>query len=248
MSHVDIEDLAVLALDDATTEVPDHLREHLVDCADCAALLASLADVRRLAGAEPLVAPPAGLRERVLAEALGDVGDSDPESSTRATRSTDDLEERREARSLRRRGIPLWAAGLAAAAALVVGVGVGNVISEEAAPTDEVEVLASAELTTVEGSDPRGGARVEESDGVVTVHVEASSLEEAEDQLREVWLLNLDGTRMVSLGFLASGDEGDFEVPARLLEEGYRILDISVEPDDGDPTHSGISVARGELV
>lgn len=247
MSHVDIEDLAVLALDDATTEVPDHLREHLVDCADCAALLASLADVRRLAGAEPLVAPPAGLRERVLAEALGDAGDRDPESSTRVTRSTDDLEERREARSARRRGIPLWAAGLAAAAALVVGVGVGNVIDEETTPDDEVEVLASAELTTVEGSDPRGGARVEESGGVVTVHVEASSLEEV-DQLREVWLLNLDGTRMVSLGFLASGDEGDFEVPARLLEEGYRILDISVEPDDGDPTHSGVSVARGELV
>jgi Anti-sigma-K factor rskA len=53
---------------------------------------------------------------------------------------------------------------------------------------------------------------------------------------------------MVAVGLLASGEEGEFEVPVRLLEEGYRIVDISVEPDDGDPTHSGVSLARGELV
>ena len=34
------------------------------------------------------------------------------------------------------------------------------------------------------------------TDGVVTVHVEASALGE-EAGLREVWLLNVDGTRMV---------------------------------------------------
>ena len=49
------------------------------------------------------------------------------------------------------------------------------------------------------------------------------------------------------VGVLASGDEGDFGVPLGLIEEGYRIVDISVEPDDGDPTHSGVSLARGEL-
>ena len=59
--------------------------------------------------------------------------------------------------------------------------------------------------------------------------------------------INLDGERMVSLGFLASGETGEFEVPARLMDEGYRIVDISDEPDDGDPTHSGVSLARGEL-
>ena len=62
-----------------------------------------------------------------------------------------------------------------------------------------------------------------------------------------MWLINVDGSRMVALGVLASGDEGEFEVPTGLIEEGYRIVDISVEPDDGDPTHSGVSLARGEL-
>src|SRR5690606_36316504 len=121
---------ADLALDDGTSQVPEHLREHLADCADCAALLASLADVRRLAGAEPLVAPPAGLRERVLAEALGEGAGADPELRTREAVPADDLDERRAERSAPRRGIPVWAAGLAAAAALVVGVGVGNVIND----------------------------------------------------------------------------------------------------------------------
>jgi anti-sigma-K factor RskA len=63
-----------------------------------------------------------------------------------------------------------------------------------------------------------------------------------------VWLINVDGERMVALGILARSDNGTFEVPRRLLEQGYRIVDISVEPDDGDPTHSGVSLARGELV
>ena len=62
-----------------------------------------------------------------------------------------------------------------------------------------------------------------------------------------MWLINVDGTRMVALGVLAAGDAGEFPVPRGLLDEGYRIVDISVEPEDGDPTHSGVSLARGEL-
>ncbi len=50
-----------------------------------------------------------------------------------------------------------------------------------------------------------------------------------------------------ALGVLAPGDLGEFDVPRGLIDEGYRIVDISVEPDDGDPTHSGVSLARGEL-
>ena len=71
--------------------------------------------------------------------------------------------------------------------------------------------------------------------------------EEGEPGVHEVWLINVDGKRMISIGLLASGDEGEFAVPMDLIGEGYRIVDISVEPDDGDPTHSGVSIARGEL-
>lgn len=235
MVHAEPEELAALALD--PTDVGPDTRAHVATCDECGSAVARLADVRRAAGGEALEPAPAGMRDRILAEALGaDVTTIDrPEDTAPSQRAG-------------RRGVPLWAAGLAAAAALVAGLGVGQVLGGGTeAPSPDETVIASTDLTTVEGAAPRGEARVLGTDGVVTVHVEARALGE-EAGLREVWLLNVDGTRMVSIGLLPASAEGDFDVPARLLEEGYRIVDISVEPDDGDPSHSGVSVARGELV
>lgn len=83
-------------------------------------------------------------------------------------------------------------------------------------------------------------------DDRVALHVEASDLD-GPTGTREVWLINTDGSRMVSLGLLPAGESGDFDFPERLLEQGYRIVDISYEPDDGDPVHSGQSLARGTI-
>ena len=78
-----------------------------------------------------------------------------------------------------------------------------------------------------------------ETDDTFTLRVSASELGD-EPGVHEVWLINVDGKRMVALGVLASGDEGRVRTSrADLIDEGYRIVDISVEPDDGDPTHSG---------
>jgi hypothetical protein len=237
LAHAEPEELAALATD--PDDVDPDTRAHVSACDACGSSVAALADVRRAAGGDALVPAPAGMRERVLAEALAaDVpagGRPDP-----ARRST----------TARRRAVPLWAAGvaggIAAALALVVGIGVGQVLGgADDAPPEET-VVARTELTTVEGTAARGEARLLDSGGTVTLHVEVRAPGE-EPGLREVWLLHVDGTRMVSVGLLPGGDVGDFEVPARLLEEGYRIVDVSLEPDDGDPTHSGDSVARGEL-
>ena len=40
---------------------------------------------------------------------------------------------------------------------------------------------------------------------------------------------------------------GTYEVPADIDPELFPVVDISIELDDGDPTHSGDSVVRGEL-
>ena len=61
----------------------------------------------------------------------------------------------------------------------------------------------------------------------------------------EVWLFGNDG-RMISLGSLNQG-EGTFTVPQGIDTQEYRTIDISDEPPDGIPTHSGISVVRGEF-
>ncbi len=61
----------------------------------------------------------------------------------------------------------------------------------------------------------------------------------------ELWLLN-SADDLVSIA--------SFEVPASgtarvtvPLPGGYRFVDLSAEPDDGDPAHSGDSVLRGRI-
>lgn len=233
MDHADIDELSALALDAADGR--DSLREHVTTCPECSDLLDSLIAVRRLAGAEPLVAAPPGLRQRVLQEALSDPAVGRPAPVAVPARN--------------RRGIPAWAAGLAAALTLVAGIGLGRLSDGGSEPTVEPDpgtVVAAADLTALDSDAPRGVASAVRTDDTVTLRVRASDLGGASG-VHEVWLINVDGERMVAIGLLAAGDDGEFQVPLGLIEEGYRIVDISVEPDDGDPRHSGVSLARGEL-
>ena len=64
----------------------------------------------------------------------------------------------------------------------------------------------------------------------------------------EVWLINRDGKRMVSVGVLGwPGAPGSFSISRKLLDEGYVVVDISQEQFDGHPEHSGQSLVRGTL-
>ena len=240
MTHVDLDDLADLVLDpDATPEV---VREHVATCPACTDRLHALLDVRRLAVGGPLVAPPARVRDRVLDEVRGN-------EATTATPSPVPLHDAQARREARRRRVPVWAAGLAAGVALVAGLGLGRLVSDggtDPGPEASEAVVAATDLTALDSSAARGVASAVRTDDTITLRVQARELGD-EDGFHEVWLINVDGTRMVALGVLAAGDAGEFQVPRGLLDEGYRIVDISVEPDDGDPTHSGVSLARGEL-
>lgn len=236
MSHAEHDQLAALALDPA--DAPDAVREHAEACPECAAVVAAYTGTRRRAGAGTLVAPPARVRDRVLA----DVRLSPPPAHP----APEVVHERR--------GVPVWLTAVAAALALVAGIGLGRIGTDDP-PTPEATslpsvdtstVVASTSLTALDSDASRGEASAVRSDDSVTLRVRASDLGD-EDGFHEVWLINVDGERMVGVGILADGDEGEFLVPRHLIDEGYRIVDISVEPDDGDPTHSGVSLARGEL-
>jgi hypothetical protein len=61
-----------------------------------------------------------------------------------------------------------------------------------------------------------------------------------------VWLIDRDVTRLVSLGVL-TGSEGRFAVPPSLDLTEFPVVDVSDEPLDGDPAHSGRSIIRGLL-
>jgi Anti-sigma-K factor rskA len=60
----------------------------------------------------------------------------------------------------------------------------------------------------------------------------------------EVWLIDPTITKMVAIGVL-NGSEGRFSLPDGVNLSSYPLLDISIQPLDGDPKHSGKSVLRG---
>jgi hypothetical protein len=63
-------------------------------------------------------------------------------------------------------------------------------------------------------------------------------------QYYEVWLLDPGGGRMFPVGVLAPDGKGRFTLPASVIGR-YQAIDVSLEPDDGDPAHSRRSLLRG---
>ena len=72
----------------------------------------------------------------------------------------------------------------------------------------------------------------------------------AEDADLELWLIAAqpDGSLDVQpVALVDAGSPGTYDVPADLDPDTYSIVDISIEPRDGDEAHSGRSILRGEL-
>jgi hypothetical protein len=63
-------------------------------------------------------------------------------------------------------------------------------------------------------------------------------------QYYEVWLLDPDAGTVFPVGVLPPDGEGRFALPASVVGR-YQVIDVSLEADDGDPTHSKRSLLRG---
>jgi hypothetical protein len=136
---------------------------------------------------------------------------------------------------------------LAAAAALVVGVGVGAGAVALSGRDDDGLAVAATALDPLEDSGASGEARVlERDDGTRTLRVDLTAAD-LEDGFYEVWLIDEAVEDMYSLGVVQGGGEVTLEVPPGVDLGEFPVVDVSVEPLDGDPTHSGVSVARGVL-
>lgn len=70
----------------------------------------------------------------------------------------------------------------------------------------------------------------------------------ADGQHYEAWLARKDGS-MKSMGEFTVAKDGTVEagMPFKENLSDYAFVDVSVEPDDGPPTHSGKSVFRADL-
>jgi anti-sigma-K factor RskA len=123
-------------------------------------------------------------------------------------------------------------------------------------------VAAGAALvTTLSGTEPTGASSAllalgdVEASGTVqlaqaseapSLLVDTSGLPQP-DGSYEVWLLDLDNDRIVPLGTLDESGRGWLTVPEDVTLDEFPVVDVSLEPDDGDPTHSGNSVLRGDV-
>ncbi len=137
---------------------------------------------------------------------------------------------------------------LAAAASLVVGVGIGaGAVALGTGGDDEGLAVAAAALDPLADSGATGEARVvERADGTLVLEVDLTAAD-PERGFYEVWLLDEAVEDLVSLGIVRGGSEVALTLPSGVDLGEYPIVDVSVEPLDGDPGHSGVSVARGTL-
>ncbi len=129
------------------------------------------------------------------------------------------------------------------AAVLLVVVGVSWVVTREAAPTPvatfRMDPLDDRVQSAVSGT-------IVAADSGQAVDVDLDSLPPAPGgTFYELWLLDLDQGRLVSLGPV--GPDGTFTVPTAVADGSWPTIDVSVEPADGDPAHSGDSVLRGPV-
>lgn len=136
------------------------------------------------------------------------------------------------------------AIALLAAAATVAVVAVSAALVRSPDPTvEERSLLTDAGLPNPSGLE--GRAELIDDGGTLILDLQLDGLPATDAAVYEVWLLASDGSGLQSLG-LTTGS-GRFVVPEGIDVATFDVVDVSREPVDGDPGHSGDSLVRGTL-
>lgn len=230
MQHPSEDDLTLFALGEPVPGIVTHVQ----DCPRCdgevRALRSTVATARRSDLLE-LAAPPPAVWQRI-ADELGI-------DATAAGARPDDVV------------VPLrrspWRRPLtAAAAALAVAAAATAVLVAVRPPAPAPPQGTTVPLVALGATSARGEVVLPDGGGERSLVVDTAGLPPA-DGFYEVWLLDLEQDRMVALGVLDDSGRGRLTVPEGVQMGDYPEVDVSLEPDDGDPAHSGQSVLRGEL-
>lgn len=254
MSHCDPTLLGLAALGEP---VPDEDLEHARGCAACGRELAELMAVVAVARQAPTELPsvPASVWDGIVAQLAAAPEASAPAGARHALHDAGPGQAPPQpladvvqlaARPRRR---PVAGFALAAMAGAVVGGGVmwAALDTGGAGAGEEPLAIAQAVLNPLDaGVAAPGEATVLTGPDGQVIRVDARGLP-ARSGFYEVWLLDAAATRLVALGALPSGSVGTFTVPPGVSIEEFPVVDISLEPYDGDPGHSHDSLLRGTL-
>ncbi len=138
-----------------------------------------------------------------------------------------------------RRRVRLRIATAVAAVAAVLLVGVPLALSLRGSSPETVELAA---LPGYEGF----GGQAELDGRELEVDLTGDPLQEGE--FYEVWLLQIEGGELKDLVALGTIDaSGHYKISQSVDLSRYNTVDVSIEPDDDNPAHSGVSVVRGQL-
>ncbi|HSP36393.1 MAG TPA: anti-sigma factor [Frankiaceae bacterium] len=139
-----------------------------------------------------------------------------------------------------------WLAAAAAVVLLVGGV-LGGVVLGRASDTAGSGARSVAMAPVPGGLTVPGAAGRAQlaADGGMKLNVKGLPAPSDKD-FYEVWLFDPPSGRMLSVGVLPSSGKGSYSLPSA-LENSYTAVEISLEPNDGNPEHSKVSVLRGPL-
>ena len=247
MQHCTPEQLALAALGEP---LPAEDSTHLESCAECRAEVAGLRRGVELLAVPEFAAPgaPVPPPPTVWASIAAATGVAAAPRSARvaaeAAPATEATAPPSNVVPLRPRRTRPW---LLVAAAAVIGAAVGaGAVAVIEGNDDDGAAVAAAALDPLENADASGSARVvERADGTRVLEVDLRA-PELDGAYYEVWLLEPDVSGLVPLGTTQAGTTV-FEIPAGLDLNEFPVVDVSVEPLDGNPEHSGDSVVRGVL-
>jgi anti-sigma-K factor RskA len=204
--------------DELTVEEERELEHHLEECPKCRHELDRIRQTHNLLRQLAANEPPAELKGQLLAQVRGEMP---PPSSG------------------------WWFLGSTAAALLVVavlGIGLLQVLTDDSSTGVP---LAATALAPEAG----GQVQVEEVGENLQVELEVWDMPELkEDEYYEMWYYAEDGGR-ISCGTFRVGPEGRTTVnlTAPASARDYSEIEITREPDDGDPGSSGEEVLEGKL-
>ena len=250
--HVEEDLLALLTgeLDRATTAV---VAGHLRSCEPCRARLVDSAVVhgslRSASRAEAQLRVPEYDLVQSAEATPGVSGVSDSQAQVQAQAPAQAPLSLSPAPSRHRHRASAVTAVAAVAAAMIIGlVGLGWAVGRQSPTAPVPPVSAVASLRHLDAPAFATGVVIVRSIGSTRqMHIRIDGLgPAAPNHFYEVWLLRPATNKMLPVGILPPSGAASFEISASLMSQ-YSAIDVSLQINDGDATHSSQSVLRGPI-